>query len=44
MTFEEMAQYLTGLAARADNDEDKIKLSVIAGILTYLAEKAKDGR
>lgn len=41
MTFEEMAQYLTSLAIKIDNEEDKIKLSVIAGILTFLAEKNK---
>lgn len=41
MSFDEMAQYLTSLATKADNDDDKVKLSVIAGILTYLAEKQK---
>jgi hypothetical protein len=41
MTFEEMAQYLTSLAVKADNEDDKVKLSVIAGVLTYLAEKQK---
>lgn len=41
MAFEEMAQYLTGLAAKIDSEDDKIKLSVIAGILTFLAEKSK---
>ena len=41
MTFEEMAQYLTGLAVKTDNEDDKIKLSVIACILTYLSEKQK---
>ena len=41
MTFEEMAQYLTSLAVKMENEDDKIKLSVIAGILTYLSERNK---
>lgn len=39
MTFAEMAQYLSHLAAKQENDDDKVNLAIISGVLSMLSEK-----
>ena len=39
MTFAEMAQYLSHLAAKQGNDDDKVNLAIISGVLSMLSEK-----
>lgn len=39
MTLDEMAQYLAKLAVKTDDQDEKINLAVISGVLTVFAEQ-----
>jgi len=39
MTLAEMAQYLAHLSAKSDDEDEKIKLAIISGVLSMLSEQ-----